>query len=106
MDIVVDIRHYSQDYGKHRAITLTSKEEKQLYVPAGFAHGFCTLEDDTEVLYKCSSFYSPEHENGIIWNDETLAIDWPVSNAEAIISEKDKNLLPFQDFQSPFIRKD
>jgi dTDP-4-dehydrorhamnose 3,5-epimerase len=89
-DVIVDIRHNSPTCGLWQGFELSATNFAMLYVPRGFAHGFCTLEPDTEVLYKTDNFYSPEHDSGIIWNDSTLAIDWPVENP--ILSDKDRKL--------------
>ena len=89
-DVIVDIRPRSKSYGKYFAITLSSENKKMLYIPKGFAHGFCVLEDDTEFQYKVSDYYSPEHERGILWSDPSLAIPWPKVGREFIISNKDK----------------
>jgi dTDP-4-dehydrorhamnose 3,5-epimerase len=100
-DVVVDIRRGSPTFGRHVAVTVSAAEWNQLLVPVGFAHGYCTLEPDTEVLYKVSAIYSPEHERGIRWDDPALGIEWPVSTAEAIVSEKDRGLPGF-DFDFDF----
>jgi dTDP-4-dehydrorhamnose 3,5-epimerase len=89
-DVVVDIRHGSLTYGEHYSIVLKACDYQQLFIPSGFAHGFCTLEDNTEVTYKISGSYAPEQSGGIIWNDPDLGIDWPVSVSEAVLSEKDR----------------
>ena len=89
-DVAVDIRKDSQTFGKWVGETLSDKNHKMLYVPEGFAHGFCTLSDTADVLYKVTNEYSPETEQGIIWNDHTISITWPIQNP--IVSEKDKTL--------------
>lgn len=96
-DVAVDVRPGSPTYGKHVDISLSEDNPAQLYIPAGFAHGFCTLTDDAIVLYKVDSFYAPESEGGILWNDPDLRIAWPVDPAEAILSEKDLVLPRFKD---------
>ena len=100
MDVVVDIRKGSKTFGKHLKVELSSKNHKQLWVPPGFAHGFLTLENDTLFSYKCSGYYSKEHEMDLLWNDETLNIDWGIENP--VISEKDKKATKFVDLISPF----
>ena len=99
-DVVVDLRKSSPTYGKWRSFDLSAKNFQQLFVPAGFAHGFCTLEDTTEVEYKLDRPYSPAHECGIKWNDPDLAIVWQIK--EPILSAKDHGLPYFKDFTSPF----
>ena len=89
LDVVVDLRRSSATYGQHTAVELGDSGD-QLLVPAGFAHGFCTLVADTEVFYKVSRYYSPEHDRGMLWNDPALGIAWPVANAEALLSDKDR----------------
>jgi len=99
-DVVVDIRKKSPTYGKHFGIELSASNKTILYIPAGFAHGFVTLEDNTLFFYKCSNYYNKESEDCILWNDSDLAIPWNVSNP--IISEKDKKGKPFSAFNSMF----
>lgn len=89
-DVAVDLRRGSPTYGKHVAAVISAAEWNQILVPVGFAHGLVTLEPDTEVLYKVSNYYAPAHDLGLLWNDPALAIAWPVSEADAILSAKDK----------------
>jgi len=101
LDVVVDIRKGSPFYGKHVAAELNDSDGRQLYVPDGFAHGFCTLVPDTEVIYKVTDFWSPECENGVLWNDPALAIAWP-DFAGAQLAAKDVALAPLGALDSPF----
>ena len=89
-DVAVDIRPRSRTFGKFFSITLSAGNRKMLYIPKGFAHGFCVLEDGTEFMYKVSDYYSPEHERGVLWSDPGLAIPWPKIDRAFILSEKDK----------------
>ena len=88
-DVAVDIRVGSPTFGQHVSAIISAQAWNQILVPIGFAHGLVTLEPNTEVIYKVSSRYSPEHDKGLYWNDDALEIDWPVNEAEAILSEKD-----------------
>jgi dTDP-4-dehydrorhamnose 3,5-epimerase len=101
-DVAVDLRAGSPSYGHSVAATLTARGGEQIFVPRGFAHGYCTLEADTEVAYKVDDYYAPDCEQGLIWNDATLAIDWPVAASDAVLSDKDRRLPRFADFASPF----
>ena len=90
LDVAVDIRQGSPSYGQHVAIVLNAAEGNQLFIPEGFAHGFCTLEPNTEVVYKVNRYYSSEHDRGMLWNDPALGIAWPVGEGEALLSDKDR----------------
>ncbi|MDH5631305.1 MAG: dTDP-4-dehydrorhamnose 3,5-epimerase [Gammaproteobacteria bacterium] len=86
-DVAVDVRKGSPTFGQWVGIELTGENHKQLYVPPGFAHGFCVLSENVDFLYKCTDFYAPEYEHGILWNDPDIGIDWPASDFS--VSEKD-----------------
>jgi dTDP-4-dehydrorhamnose 3,5-epimerase len=101
-DVAVDLRRSSPSFGRHIAIKLSSEGNEQLLVPAGFAHGFCTLEPDTVVFYKVDQVYSAAHDGGVNWADPGLGIEWPVGSAEAILSEKDRGLPMLSDLASVF----
>ncbi|MDH3194847.1 MAG: dTDP-4-dehydrorhamnose 3,5-epimerase [Hyphomicrobiales bacterium] len=90
-DVAVDIRTGSPTYGRHASIIISAQTWNQVLIPVGFAHGFCTLEPDTEVLYKVDAAYSPQHDRGLLWNDPALAIEWPVEPDIAVLSDKDRN---------------
>ena len=90
LDVAVDIRQGAPSYGRHVAIALSAEKGNQLFIPEGFAHGFCTLEPNTEVVYKVNRYYSPEHDRGMLWNDPALSINWPVGEGEALLSDKDR----------------
>lgn len=89
-DVVVDLRHGSASYGRHVTVELSAENGLMLYVPVGFAHGFLTLEPDTEVAYKVSDTYAPEQDRGLAWDDPSLAIDWGIAPEAVILSEKDR----------------
>ncbi|HEY9063024.1 MAG TPA: dTDP-4-dehydrorhamnose 3,5-epimerase [Pseudobacteroides sp.] len=92
-DVAVDIRKDSPTYKKWYGVTLSAENKKQFYVPAGFAHGFLVLSDEAEFAYKCTEFYHPEDESGIIWNDTSIGIEWPLEGiGDIVLSEKDKKL--------------
>lgn len=101
-DVAVDLRRNSPTFGKHVCAEITAKAWNQILVPIGFAHGFVTLTDDTEVIYKVSNYYAPRHDFGLLWNDPALGIEWPVSPDEAILSDKDKVQPRLQDIEPPF----
>ncbi|MFZ1985364.1 MAG: dTDP-4-dehydrorhamnose 3,5-epimerase [Desulfatitalea sp.] len=87
-DVAVDVRRGSPTFGRWIGATLSASEPRQLYIPKGFAHGFCVLSPTALFSYKCSDFYSPQHENGLRWNDPDLAIDWPVKSP--VLSDRDQ----------------
>ena len=99
-DVIVDLRKNSPTYGKWEGFELSAENFEMLFIPRGFAHAYCTLEDDTEFMYKVDNYYSKEHDSGIIWNDPDLAIDWPIENP--MLSEKDSKLQLLKDFDNPF----
>jgi dTDP-4-dehydrorhamnose 3,5-epimerase len=90
LDVAVDIRRGSPTFGKHVAAVISAQNWRQIFVPVGFAHGFVTLEANTEVLYKVTAYYSPKDERGIHWNDPALRIDWGIDESAAVLSEKDR----------------
>jgi dTDP-4-dehydrorhamnose 3,5-epimerase len=90
LDVCVDIRDRSPTFGRHVAVELSAANWQQIWVPAGFAHGYVTLESDTEVLYKTTDYYSPQDERSLAWDDPALCIDWRVPRCEVTLSEKDR----------------
>ncbi|MCP5003072.1 MAG: dTDP-4-dehydrorhamnose 3,5-epimerase [Planctomycetes bacterium] len=94
-DVAVDIRHGSPTFGQWEGFSLSSENRRQVYIPGGFAHGFCVLSESADVLYKCTDAYMPDDEYGIVWSDETVGIRWPVK--EPTVSDKDR--------QSPGLRE-
>lgn len=101
LDVALDLRLHSKTYGKHVAVELGAEDGRQLYIPVGFAHGICTLEDDTEVIYKVSNFWAPNCEGGVLWNDPALGIAWPAF-AGTQVSAKDLALPPLHAMEAPF----
>ena len=104
LDIAIDLREDSETFGKYVAVELNEKNKRMFFIPRGFAHGFLTLEDNTEFFYKCDNFYNPKSEGGLIWNDIDLNIDWNldkynIKEEELIISEKDKKNITFKEYR-------
>ena len=87
-DVAVDIRRGSPTFGKWHGVELSESNRRQFYIPGGFAHGFCVLSEQAEIMYKCSEFYDPKDDRGVLWSDPAFGIEWPV--AEPVLSDKDK----------------
>lgn len=102
LDVVVDLRKKSPTFGKHITVLLSEENKKQLFVPRGFAHGFVVLSEEAIFSYKVDNTYAPSHEDGILWNDKTLNIDWDIAQEKIILSAKDEILGNFNQFDSPF----
>ena len=101
LDVAVDLRTNSKTYGKSFSIELSSENNKQLFIPKGFAHGFQVLSETAIVNYKVDNYYNSKSESGLIWNDKDLSIDWNL-NIKPILSKKDLKLMSFKDLKSPF----
>ena len=105
-DVAVDIRKGSPTYGRHIAARIDAAEGAQLWVPPGFLHGFCTLEDETEVFYKVTAYYSASHDAGVLWSDPDLGIDWPIEGESVVLSDKDRQLPRLRDLPDYFHYKE
>ena len=101
-DVVLDIRWGSPTYGRHVSTILSAENWIQIWIPEGFAHGFCTLELNTEVLYKTTAYYAPDFSRGIKWDDPALGIAWPVDPKDAVLSDADRNYPRFADLPAAF----
>jgi dTDP-4-dehydrorhamnose 3,5-epimerase len=102
LDVAVDIRKGSPTYGRHVAVELSADNWQQLWVPPGFAHGYATLTDDCEVIYKVTDYYAPDCDRGIAWDDPALGIDWRIPSSEAVLSDKDRKQPRLADIPSVF----
>jgi dTDP-4-dehydrorhamnose 3,5-epimerase len=99
-DVVVDLRRSSPTFGKWTGVTLSAENKRMFWVPEGFAHGFLTLEDDTDFLYKCTAPYAPQHEASLAWDDPAVGIEWPLEGVELTLSAKDAAGVPFADVKA------
>lgn len=103
IDIALDLRKHSKTYGQHVEVILSGENKRQLFIPRGFAHGFAVLSENAIFAYKVDNWYAPEYDSGIMWNDSDLNIDWRLQEVEVQLSNKDKDLISFEKFVTPFI---
>ena len=103
VDVAVDLRKGSPTYGKYAMCELSEDNHRQFFVPQGMAHGFVVLSEEAVFQYKCDDFYHPEAEGGIMWNDPSINVQWPISAADISLSERDKCHPLLKDFESPFV---
>lgn len=103
LDVAVDLRQGSPWFGQHVTAELSADNWSQLLVPVGFAHGFCTLQPDTAVMYRVTGYYSRDHDHGVLWNDPELGIDWPVEASQAVLSAKDQQQPRLDDCAKLFV---
>lgn len=101
-DVAVDLRAGSPTYGEHVGLEMNADETRQMWIPPGFAHGYCALEPETRVLYKLTAPFAPHASGGILWNDPALGIDWPVSGLDVIVNERDRAWPTLAEFETPF----
>jgi dTDP-4-dehydrorhamnose 3,5-epimerase len=102
-DVAVDIRVGSPTFGQHVSATLSAENWMQIWIPAGFAHGYCTLEPDTEVIYKVTDYYAPDYDRGLRWDDASLGIRWPIDRAKVMVSDKDRGQPSLQEIVPAFV---
>ena len=101
-DVAVDVRRGSSTYGRHIGVELSEQTWGQLWVPPGFLHGFCTLTDEVEFLYKVTAYYSAEHDRVVAFDDPAIGVDWPLEGAEPLVSDKDRHAPPLADLPALF----
>ena len=106
LDVAVDLRHDSPTYGRWISVVLSSEEINQLWVPVGFAHGFCTLEPNTVISYRVTNYYSPEHDKGVAWDDPEIGVEWPDVADPATLSAKDRSQPRLAELPAYFSMKD
>ncbi|WP_040194982.1 dTDP-4-dehydrorhamnose 3,5-epimerase [Clostridium culturomicium] len=103
-DVAVDLRKGSPTFGKWEGVLLSEENKKQFYIPEGFAHGFLVLSNEAIFNYKCTNFYAPEYDSGVLWDDPDIGIEWPLDNIEEVIlSEKDKKQKKLKELELPFV---
>ena len=98
--MAVDVRRSSPSFGRFVGVELSAENKLQMWIPAGFAHGFLCLQDDTEFLYKCTDFYAPEHERALLWNDPAVGIAWPLAGVTPSLSPKDRQAKPLAEAET------
>ncbi|MGL5414442.1 MAG: dTDP-4-dehydrorhamnose 3,5-epimerase [Clostridium sp.] len=106
-DVAVDLRKGSPTYGAWEGVLLTAENKKQFYVPEGFAHGFLVVSEYATFNYKCTDFYAPEYDGGVLWNDLDIGVEWPLEGiTEILLSEKDKSQKTLKELELPFVYKE
>jgi dTDP-4-dehydrorhamnose 3,5-epimerase len=104
-DVAVDLRQGSSTYGRWCGAKLSAEGAEQIFVPPGFAHGYCTLEPNSEVAYKVDSYYAPEAESGVLWNDPDVGVPWPLPTTDIVLADRDARLPPLRNLITPFSRE-